>query len=150
MILNEPLPEKYIKRLCEVKILPLIIPNVTLNKEDFRVFAEVKRTIAFYRCRFKHHRRLEEWLIYLMAILRRSRRFDAVKFLDTFGFRKGEKIRVLSVYENIDKVRQLNKKVPPHVIYKMLNPLSFENIIFFYACYKKIFIRKISKFSWKS
>jgi tRNA nucleotidyltransferase (CCA-adding enzyme) len=142
LILNEPLPEKYIKRLCEFKILPLIIPNVTLNKEDFRIFAEIRRAITFYRRKFKRHRQLEEWLIYLMAILGRSRRFDTVKFLDTFGFRKGEKIRILSACDNIGKVRQLDKKVPPHVIYKTLNPLSFENIIFFYACCKKISIRK--------
>ncbi|MFA5337085.1 MAG: hypothetical protein WC330_01975 [Candidatus Omnitrophota bacterium] len=142
LLLKEPHPRKYIKRLQELKILPLMDKNIRLNKNDFHIIARIEQAIEFYRASFKRHRQLEEWLIYFMAILYRLKSSDAAKFLDTFGFRKGEKIRILSLYDNMDKVKQLNKKVLPHVIYKMLNPLSFENIIFFYAYYREKKIRK--------
>lgn len=142
LILKEKAPSRYIKRLHELKILPLIGINIKLDKNDFRIFTEIERAISFYKRRFKSHRVLEEWLIYLMAILYKIKRSDAAKFLDIFGLRKGEKIRVLSLYDNIDKVKLLEKKVLPHVIYKTLNPLSFESIIFFYAYCRKIRIRK--------
>jgi len=142
LILKEPSPARYIKRLYELKILPFIGIRITLDKNDFRVFAEIERVLGFYKAKFKRHRQLEEWLIYLMAILRKAKRQEAAKLLESFGFRKGEKIRILSLYDNMDKVRQLNKKVLPHVIYKTLNPLSFENIIFFYAYYRQKKIRK--------
>jgi tRNA nucleotidyltransferase (CCA-adding enzyme) len=142
LILKEPSPARYIKRLYELKILPLIGIRIILDKNDFRAFTEIERVLGFYKTKFKRHRQLEEWLIYLMAILRKAKRQEAAKLLDAFGFRKGEKIRILSLYDNMGKVRQLNKKVLPHVIYKTLNPLSFENIIFFYAYYRKKKIRK--------
>jgi tRNA nucleotidyltransferase (CCA-adding enzyme) len=142
LILKEKTPSRYIKRLHELKILPLIGINIKLDKNDFRIFTEIERAINSYKSRFKSHRALEEWLIYLMAILYKIKRSDAAKFLDIFGLRKGEKIRVLSLYDNIDKVRLLDRKVLPHVIYKTLNPLSFESIIFFYAYCKKTRIRK--------
>jgi len=140
--LKEPSPGRYIKRLYELKILSLTGIDIVLNKNDFRVFTEIEHAIGFYKNKFKGHRALEEWLIYLMAILYKIKRIEVARLLDTFGFRKGEKIRILSLYDNMDKVEQLNRKVLPHVIYKTLNPLSFENIIFFYAYYRKKTIRK--------
>ena len=142
LILKEPFPRRYIKRLYELRILSLIDKNIKLNKNDFHIVARIEQAIGFYKASFKRHRQLEEWIIYFMAILHRVESGEAAKFLDTFGFRKGEKIRILSLYGNVDKVKQLNKKVLPHVIYKILNPLSFENIIFFYAYYRGKTIRK--------
>ncbi|MDD4183056.1 MAG: hypothetical protein PHT53_04475, partial [Candidatus Omnitrophica bacterium] len=142
LILKEPSPARYIKRLYELKILPLVGIRIMLDKNDFLAFADIEHALAFYKTKFKWHRQLEEWLIYFMAILRKAKRQEAAKLLEAFGFRKGEKIRILSLYDNMDKVRQLNKKVLPHVIYKTLNPLSFENIIFFYTYYRQKKIRK--------
>lgn len=141
LILNEPCPVRYIKRLNGLKIFPRIGIDVKLNSKDFRIFAEVERAIRLYKNEFKRHRQLEEWLIYFMAILHRTRRSDMVALLNTFGFRKGEKIRVLSL-DSIDKVKQLNGRVLPHVIYKTLNALSFETILFFYAYYREKTIRE--------
>lgn len=142
LILKEHSPARCIKRLCGLKILFPMGIAVRLDKKDFRIFAEIERAISFYKNKFKRHRQLEEWLIYLMAVLRSEKRYETAKFLDTFGFRKGEKIRILALYDNMDKVNQLNTKVLPHAIYKTLNPLSFENIIFFYAYYRERTIRK--------
>ncbi|MDD4955597.1 MAG: hypothetical protein PHP17_06130 [Candidatus Omnitrophica bacterium] len=147
LLLKEKTPGKYVKRLNELKMLQLMGINVKFAKNDFRIFVEIERAIEFYKNNFKSHRLLEEWLVYLMAILYRIKRSDTAKFLDVFGFRKGEKIRVLSLYDNMDKLKELNNRVLPHVIYKTLNPLSFESIIFFYAYYRQKNIRKnIEKF----
>ena len=147
LILKEPSPRRYIKRLYALEILPLIDRNIRLNKKDFHILVKIEQAIGFYKASFNRHRQLEDWLIYLMGILYRLKSQDASKFLDTFGFRKGEKIRILSLYYNMDKIKQLNRKVLPHVIYKTLNPLSFENIIFFYAdCRKKAIKRHIEIF----
>ncbi|MFA5008737.1 MAG: hypothetical protein WC546_05905 [Candidatus Omnitrophota bacterium] len=142
LILKEPLPLRYIKRLCELKAIPIIDRSFRLDKKCFRNLTEIKRAIDFYKNNFKKHRQLEEWLIYLMGILNKLKREHSVRLLDTFGFKKGEKIRVLSVYDNIDKAKELKKNVLPHVIYKTLNPLSFESIVFFYAYYRNRMIRK--------
>lgn len=142
LILKEKTPGKYVGRLNDLKVLSLMGINIKLGKNDFRIFSEIERAIRFYKSTFKSHRLLEEWLVYLMAILYKMKRSDTAKLLDVFGLRKGEKIRVLSLYDNMDKLKELNSRVLPHVIYKTLNPLSFESIIFFYAYYRQKNIRK--------
>lgn len=142
LILKEPKPCRYIKRLYMLTALTFMGVDFRLDKKDFALFAKIEKILNLYNKKFKKHRRLEEWLIYLIAILIKLNRQDSVKFLENFGFRKGERIRVFSVFNNLEKIKELDTRILPHQVYKILNPLSFEAIIFFYAYYQNRTIRK--------
>jgi hypothetical protein len=78
----------------------------------------------------------------LTAILIKLSRRDAAGFMERFGLKKGDRIRILSIYSNLNRAKKLNRKTLPHKIYQFLNPLSFESVIFFYANYPQKDIRR--------
>lgn len=141
-ILKEDEPYCHIKRMQELGSLSFISRKFKLSNNDFKLILNVQRATVFYKKRFKRHRRLEEWVVYLAALLIKLTREEALNFLERFGLRKGERIRILSIYANILRIKRLNKKLQPHAVYRLLNHLSFESIIFFYAYHPERNLRR--------
>lgn len=142
LILKEPQPYRYIKRLDKLTKLSFIDDRLRLNLATYQLLARVKKAITSYKKRFKKHRKLDEWLLYLAAVVINLGQERIVKFLQRFDLRKGEKIRILSIKENLKKVKRIGKKTTPYAVYQFLNPLSFEAIVFFYAYYNQKMIKK--------
>jgi len=85
---------------------------------------------------------VQVWLIYLTAILVKLSLVRLRKVLHNFGFRKGERIIIVSVKEGINKIKKLDNTMKPRAIYQNLNFYSFESILFFHACHSKKKLRK--------
>jgi tRNA nucleotidyltransferase (CCA-adding enzyme) len=142
LILKEPKPYPYIKRLYQVTGFSFVDGRIKLTDKDFDLFKRVERTIKIYKQKIKGHKKIEEWLIYLAAILINFSQPQILNFFKKFGLRKVDMIRILAMKENLSKVKKLDKEVKPHVIYHLLNPLSYESILFFYAYYPRKKLRK--------
>jgi tRNA nucleotidyltransferase (CCA-adding enzyme) len=142
LMLKEEQPLRYIKRAAELGAFSVIDKNFKLTKNDLRLIYEIEKAISLYGRKFKNHRQLDEWLIYLAVLLAKVPTKDISKFLQQFGLRKGENMRVLSIFRTITRIKKLNKPLSPKAIYQFLNPLSFEDIIFFYAYYRLKKLRK--------
>ncbi len=141
-ILKESKPYKYLVRLFRLKALFFINRSLKINKKDALLFARLDKGIYFYEKEFEAHRKLEEYILYLTAILIKFPRKDAASFLERFGFKKGDKMRILSIYDNLISAKTLTKKTLPHKIFQFLNPFSFESVVFFYAYYPDKEIRR--------
>lgn len=141
LILKEPKPHRYIKRIRQLIGLSFLDRTIKLKNEDFRLFLRIEKALAWYKNNFKKHRLIEGWVIYMAALLIRVSKKRLLYFLDTFGLKKGERIRLISIKENILTIRKLSKKLKPHKAYSILSPLSFEAILFFYAYYNDRLIR---------
>jgi tRNA nucleotidyltransferase (CCA-adding enzyme) len=141
-IFKEELPLRHIKRMSELGVFSFIDKNLKLNRNDFRFIYEIEKVTSLYKRKFKKHRQLDEWLIYLAALLAKLPIKDVSVFLQRFGLRKGESMRVLSIFKNSTRMKRLDRLTNPKAIYQFLNPLSFESIIFFYAYYRHRRLRK--------
>ena len=142
LILKEPQPYRYIKRLDKLTRLSFMDDTLRLGPKNYQRILRVKKAISFYNKRFKKHRELDEWLLYLAAILIELSHERIVKFLQRFDLRKGERIRILSAKENLKKAKRIGRKTTPYALYQFLNPLSFETILFFYAYYNQKILKK--------
>jgi tRNA nucleotidyltransferase (CCA-adding enzyme) len=150
LILKEPHPYRCIKRINGLMGFSFLHPKIKLEKDNFKLFLRIKKAILFYKKEFFMHRELEEWLLYLMGIVINLSKKSILKIMEKFGFKKGERIRVISAKENLFSIKKkLNKKVIPHKIYSLLNPLNFETIIFIYAYHKEKILRENIKFFLK-
>lgn len=142
LILKEPGPSGYIKRINELAGFSFLDRGIKLDKESFRLFARIEESVLYYEKKFKKHRKLEVWLLYLAAILIKLPPSRLRKFFHDFGFRRGERAVVSSIREGINKIKRLGEHTKASNIYRILEPYSFESILFFYAYYRKKDLRK--------
>ncbi len=142
LILKEPKPSGYIKRIKELAGFSFIDKTIKLDRMSFQLFARIEESALYYERRFKKHRKLEVWLLYLAAILIKLPPSRLKKFFHDFGFRKGERAVVNSIEKSINRIKRLGKHTKASNIYRILEPYSFESILFFYAYYRKKDLRK--------
>jgi tRNA nucleotidyltransferase (CCA-adding enzyme) len=142
LILKENKPYRYIKRIKELKSFYFLDSKLNLNKRAFRLFLRLEQTISYYQRKFRKHRVLEEWLMYLAGILIKLPGEKVCNILHDFGFKKGERSIVNSIKKGIFRIKWLDKPTKPHFIYQVLNPYSYEAILFFYAYHTQKRLRK--------
>ncbi len=142
LILKEPSPSGYIKRINRLAGFSFLGRGIKLDKESFRLLARIERAAFYYEKKFKRHRKLKIWLLYLAAIIIKLPPSQLRKFFHDFGFRRGERAVVSSIREGINKIKRLGKHTKASNIYRILEPYSFESILFFYAYYQKRNLRK--------
>ena len=93
---------------------------------------KIETTIHDESFRLSRFRSLDAWLIYLMAVLVKLDVKDIKRFVEAFDFKKGERIRLITAKEYLGTIKKISGEIKPHVIYRTLNPLSFETILFLY------------------
>jgi len=134
LILKEPCPFDCIKRVEELVGWAAVIGNkkLVLDKDDFALLNRIESAIHDEGFRLSRFRSLDAWLIYLMAVLAKLDVKDIKRFVEAFDFKKGERIRLVTAKECLNIVKKISGDVKPHIIYRTLNPLSFETILFLY------------------
>ena len=142
LILKEPEPSGYIRRIKELVGFSFIDEAIELDRGSFLTFARIKRTALYYKKKFRKKRKLEVWLLYLAAIIIKLPTSRLDKFFDDFGFRKGERAVINSIAKSINKIKSLGKQTKASNIYRILLPYTLESILFFYAYYQNKNLRK--------
>ncbi|MFA5142732.1 MAG: CBS domain-containing protein [Candidatus Omnitrophota bacterium] len=136
LILKEEDPYKAIRRMAELDELRFLHSKIKFDKSAARLYGAVSMICDWFEGSTFKKRAAERWLIYLMALFDRLSYNDVSSICGKFVFRRSEKIRLLSAKESADKVvRVLGAKraLPPSRIFKLLEPLSFEAILFIMA-----------------
>jgi len=150
LLLKEPQPVRCIRRLEELCTVAKLCGNkdIRFAKNDWELLLRLDSLLEQAAYKFNRFRQVDSWLVYLIAMVSSMPRAALIKFMDNYGFRKGERMRVVAAKDYIGKVAKLNKEVKPHVIYRELNPLSFETIMYFYAYFyeDKLLVKNIEYF----
>jgi len=141
LILKEPKPYRYIKRIKELAGFSFIDSKLKLNKESFKLILRIEKTLPRHRKFHRKHKDFQPWLVYLTALLIKLSSGRIAKVFHEFGFRRGERMAV-AIKEDILKIKKLNKAARPAVIYRLLSAHSLESIIFFYSYYPSPALRK--------
>lgn len=135
LILNELRPYRCIRRIKELGDFSFLDKRIRIDGETSRLFLRIERAYHYYQKKFGRHRELKIWLLYLATLLIKLTTPGLKKFFHDFGFRKGERTIVSSIVQGKLQAKRLSRQVKASTIYRILEPYSFESILFFYAYY---------------
>ena len=142
LILKEPKPCGYIRKIDQLTRFHFLSPRLKLTDSDFKLCKRISQVLQYYQQDNRLPRQPQDWLIYLAAILK-GLSFKAIeKVLDDFAFKKGERMIVISIRKGLLKAKKLKLLASPKAVYCFLNPYSLEAILFFYAFYPQIRLRR--------
>ena len=141
LILKEPKPYRYIKRIKELAGFSFIDSKLKLTKNALELILRIERVILRHKKKYKKRKEFQAWLVYLAGLLIGLPIKRIEKVFHVFGFRRGERAAV-AIKNGIFKVKKLDKCENPRVIYRALIPYTLEGILFFYAYYPKKSLRK--------
>ena len=136
LILKEREPLKAVRRMAELDELRFIHRALTLDSDVVSLLGAVDDTCRWYdRSRFKK-RAVERWLICLMALFEDLTYGQVSAICNRFVFRASETARMLSCKRYAKRAAVAlasTSALVPSRIYRILEPLSFEVILFMMA-----------------
>ncbi|MDD3906331.1 MAG: CBS domain-containing protein [Candidatus Omnitrophica bacterium] len=132
-ILKEDDPCRAVRRMSELDELRFLHPKIKFDSRIVKLCRAINSTCDRYDGSIFRKRSVERWLIYLMALFDRLSYNDVSSICSRFALRRSETIRLLSCKEDADKAAKAlasASAVSPSIIYRILEPLSFEVILF--------------------
>ncbi|MFC1576444.1 CBS domain-containing protein [Candidatus Omnitrophota bacterium] len=148
LMLQEETPMKAIQRMKDLHELRFIHKKILVQKSTKKLFSGIKNAFLWYSKRGAR-RHVDLWLIYLMALLESLSYLETKALCDKFAFRRTDRLRLLSWKANNKKAfKGLSaKKLLPSQVFNILDPLSFEEILFLRAKAKgKFMLSRIDAF----
>lgn len=149
LILKEKDPLKPIKGIQDLIGFGFISRDLKISKKTRGLLKSVKKEIAWFKEVYPRRRRLDSWLVYLMALLESLDAARAKKVAQKFALSRGEAKRI-STYKSIKSafVAKLSAgNIKPARVYHLLEPLSYEVIIMLRAKYRnKNLLKQIDAF----
>jgi tRNA nucleotidyltransferase (CCA-adding enzyme) len=142
LILKEEDPLKPLKRLNSLVFLSFIDKKIKLGAVEFKLLRRVKESIRFYNRSFPGHREIDAWLLYFAVILNKLSAVETAQLCHKFGFKKGETIRLVSIKQNERAIKELSGSIKPSRIFSLIDQLSYETMIFYYACSANKYLRR--------
>ena len=149
LMLQEEEPIKAILRMKELHELRFIQKKIRIRKSAPILFASIKDAFFWYKKSAFKKRHIDLWLVYLMALLENLNLAETKAVCEKFSFRRSDSVRLLSEKRTSKKaLRSLSSaKLAPSKICSILEPLSFEEILFVRAKTKnKLVLSRISDF----
>ena len=134
LILDEARPLPAIKRMEQLKILRLIHPAIHLNRKTEELIEDITATLVQFDWLLKKEK-VEKWIIYFLALISPL----PLEQIEEIGLRyKVTTVQMKKLTLERDRcaniVRDLSpKKAAPSAIYRVLEPLSLEAVLFLLA-----------------
>ncbi|NQU95548.1 MAG: CBS domain-containing protein [Candidatus Omnitrophica bacterium] len=149
LMLKEPEPMKAISRMKELHELRFIHKKIFVRKSTAVLFMKIKNTFSWYTKSVFRRRHVDLWVMYLAALLDKLDFTETKSVCDKFAFRRSVRIRLLSCKKRCEKIlRPLSsKKLSASGVYSILEPLSFEEILFIRSKAKsRLTVKRITDF----
>jgi len=149
LILEEKDPLVQVERIQQLTGWGFLHKRLTAGRNTRKLFREAAGQINWFRSVYSGHRKLDAWLIYLMALTDKLSTKETESILKLYAFRRGETKRIIS-YKNIGRhfLNELMRRdLEPARVFGLLNSLSYEVIILIRAKFKdKNIAKHISDF----
>ena len=136
LILSEETPLKAIMRMHQLHELRFIHPKLKLIKKMPALFKDIDNARKWYEISLPDRQPLDNWIIYFMAMIDNLNLTQVKGLCEKFVFTKADKKRIVSskIYaRKIIESLKARKELLPSEIYKYLEPISYELIIFIRA-----------------
>lgn len=134
-LLKEPQAKKNILAVGRLCGWNFISPRIKTAKETLRLVATIERQINWFQTQFPKWRKLDTWLIYFMALVDGLSLKEKKVLFERFNLRAGDRKRIESGHSLNGRVLKLlvRNKLSPSQVYTLLEPLSYEVLIFLKA-----------------
>ncbi len=144
LVLKEEHPLKEIRRLESLVGFKFISPGIRVEKKTYALLGSIEKQIRWFEKLHLQRRTLDRWLLYFLGLTDSLLSGEVKRICHRFAFRRGEAKRIYGCKEI--KPQQLKplqeKKVKASRIFALLEPLSYEVILFLKAKHKNIFLQK--------
>jgi tRNA nucleotidyltransferase (CCA-adding enzyme) len=139
LIFSEENPVPAIWRMAEFDLLKFILPGLKLDKRMEKNLTEIQRAMDWYKLLYLDEP-LQQWQVYLFAILANSTYSELKVFCMKFEFPERQKRELLKEKEATDKIlKELgrNRRLRASEIYWLLQERSHESLLYLIAMARK-------------
>lgn len=135
LILKEKNVAKQIKRLEQLVGLSFLASGLRLTKKNRMLLVAAEKQAAWFVLIHAHRRQIDTWLLYFMVIVTSLDWKKTKQVLEKFAFHRGEDKRVLDTKKFAVRCEKLlaSPKLSASHLYSLLEPLSYEGILFMKA-----------------
>jgi len=135
LIFKERKPFKALGRLYRSCGFDYIFKGLRYERSWNKAFQDVEKIVRWHKLHFAQKRHIELYVMYMSLFFYPLDLKDVKRVMLDFAFHKAESSRVLSLRECFDHVKKIlaDKKASPSVVYRVLEPLSYEVILLILA-----------------
>jgi len=144
LILKEAKPFRQLKRIKELGLMGSFCPEFRNLKIERSLFISLDKQVSWFNKQHSYRRKLDTWLLYLMALTDKLTRGKIIKLSGRLSLHKGEEKRILSLksFSKSNLKSLSSSRIAPARIFSLLEPLSYETIIFLRARHTSPRLRK--------
>lgn len=133
LLLKDKEPVRAIKRMRRLNELRFVHRAIRVTEDSIRICGTIGEMAKRFRPLFSERREVDLWLVYFMALIDNLTAKETEDICERFVMRRGERIRLRSCKERsgrIIKILESKKERAPSVIYRVLEPASYEEMLF--------------------
>ncbi|MEW6094960.1 MAG: DHHA1 domain-containing protein [bacterium] len=135
LILNDDNPAEAILQLQEFGILKYVHPSLQFGEKESLLFKKIAHTFFYFEL-IIGHKPLEKWLIYLLALIDKLSKEEALKFMQHLKFTKLQQKTVIKDKECsqvLTDFLKTHKRPSPADLYQHLIGVPLEVLVFIMA-----------------
>lgn len=148
LILSESNPTPALRRLDSFKLFPFLWPdlrpNLKIDRRFLHFLTQAHGALSWFHLLYLGDR-VEHWMVYLLAIMSRSRTKELISFCDRFDLpprQRRKLIREKNGAERIAQEMQKRSHLKPSEIYWLLGELENEGLLYLMTIARKRYIQK--------
>jgi tRNA nucleotidyltransferase (CCA-adding enzyme) len=148
LILSEDDPTPALRRMAAFKLFPFLWPdlrpNLKIDRRFIHFLTQAGQAISWFKLLYLPEK-IETWMVYLLAIMSRSRVKELSNFCNRFHIPQKQRKKLLlqkTIAEKIAKDMQKRSFFKPSEIYWLLNELDNEGLLYLMTIARKRHIQQ--------
>ncbi|MCL2789804.1 MAG: CBS domain-containing protein [Desulfobulbus sp.] len=148
LILSEDDPTPILRRMGYFKLFPFLWPdlrpNLKIDRRFLHILTQANQTISWFKLLYLPDK-LETWMVYLLAIMSRSRTKELIAFCHRFGLPPRQRRKLIAQKNEADRIAlEMQKRsfLRPSETYWLLHDFDIEGLLYLMTIARKRFIQQ--------
>jgi tRNA nucleotidyltransferase (CCA-adding enzyme) len=144
LILKEKDPVKAIRRMAEFKLLEVIHPGISMNKEMEQLLEEITKVISWYSLLFLDEP-IEPWKVYFYGLTSGLNQYEFHQAADRAGIREGTGVRLIDQRDDLEPLLEslFRFNDDNYKLYTLLRAYDTESLLYLMAKANSEKVRKL-------
>ena len=148
LILSESNPTPALRRMDGFRLFPFLWPdlrpNLKIDRRFLHFLTQAHGALSWFNLLYLQDR-VEDWMVYLLAILSRSRTKELISFCDRFDLPPRQRRKLIEQKTGAERIAQEMQKrshLKPSEIYWLLGEVENEGLLYLMTIARKRYIQK--------
>ena len=148
LILSESNPTPALRRMDGFRLFPFLWPdlrpNLKIDRRFLHFLTQAHGALSWFNLLYLQDR-VEDWMVYLLAILSRSRTKELISFCDRFALPPRQRRKLIEQKTGAERIAQEMQKrshLKPSEIYWLLGEVENEGLLYLMTIARKRYIQK--------